>query len=500
MSNQCIKKFKIKIMKTKTLLTIILLFTLSFELFAQSGISWNATINVNNMSMYGNLHPKITMDRSGDPMIIWGKTSNTAAYFSKWNGTSFTTPVIVNTTIPVFTASWAGPDIASNDDTVYVVVKETPEMMNPAYIFSSFDGGNTFSDTIRLDTYRADSISRFPTVTVDNAGNPIVGYMKINSDFTTARWVVTRSNDYGATFNVDVKGSGWSGGDVCDCCPATITNSGNTVAIMYRDENSNIRDMWTGVSTDNGNTFNNGMALDSPLWMLMACPSSGPNGVIIGDKLYSVLMSGYTGNYLTYFSESTISSLSNDTVYPLTGMMAGLTTQNYPRIATDGSAVGIVWKQTVSGESQLPLLFTNNINNGFPAQYDTIDLGDITNADIAIYNGNIHIVWQDDISGTVKYRSGTFSSTMGIDNISEDNILQVYPNPVMSVMNVQLKNNFTGSAEITITDVLGKTVQRRSVNINNGDMGIDVSGFTNGVYMIEVIAGSQKFASRFVKE
>lgn len=487
-------------MQTKLLLTIAFLFIFSFGLVAQSGISWNATVNVNNMTMYGNNHPRIVLDRSGDPMILWGNMNNDNAYFSKWTGAAFTTPSIVNTTLPVAAMSWAGPDIAASGDTVYIVVKQTPEITSPAYCYTSFDGGNSFSAPVQIDAFIADSISRFPTVTTDNLGNPIVGFMKINPDFSNARWVVTRSNDFGATFTIDVLASDWSGGDVCDCCPASITNNGNTVAMMYRDNDANIRDMWTGISNDNGNTFNNGFALDTPNWMLMMCPSSGPDGVIIGDKLYSVLMSGYTGNYLTYFSQSSISTLSNDTVYPLTGMMAGLSTQNYPRIATDGSAVGIVWKQTVSGEDQLPLVFTNNINNGFPAQYDTVDLGDITNVDIAIYDGNIHIVWQDEISGTVRYRSGSFSSTLGIENFSEANLLQIYPNPATCLMSIQLQNNFTGLAEITITDILGKNLLLSSVNVSNGFINIDVSGFPKGIYILQLINQNQRFVSRLIKQ
>lgn len=486
-------------MKAKNLIIIATLLT-SLNLHAQSGITWNAGINVNSMSMYGNQHPRIVLDRSGDPMILWGNSGNSNAYFSKWNGASFSTPVIVNSTIPVFAASWAGPDIASSGDTVYVVVKETPEITSFGYCYTSFDGGNTFSSPVQIEINLADSISRFPTVTTDNSGNPIVSYMKINPSFLSARWVVTKSNDFGATFNIDTKASGWSGGDVCDCCPATITSAGNTVAVMYRDNDANIRDMWTGISTDNGNSFANGMALDTPNWMLMMCPSSGPDGVIIDDKLYSVLMSGFSGDYLTYFSESTLSTMSNDTVYPLTGMMAGMTTQNYPRIATDGSAVGIVWKQAISGQDQLPLLFTNNINNGFPTQYDTVDLGDITNADIAIMDGNIHVVWEDPNSGTVKYRSGTFASVLATENISDANAIQVYPNPVTSSFNVQLKQNYNGMADVKIVNLLGKTIQSRSVSINNGLINLDVATLAIGNYMIEVSINKQSFTAKFLKE
>lgn len=479
--------------------TIMYLVCLSFlsGLMAQSGITWNPTMNVNNMTMYGNQRPRIVLDRSGDPMILWGNSGNNNAYFSKWNGTGFTTPMVVNTSFPVFAASWAGPDIASNGDTLYIVVKETPEITNPAYIFASFDGGNTFSTASQVDLYLADSISRFPTVTVDNNGQPIVAYMKINPDFLGARWVVTRSNDFGNTFTVDQLASGWSGGDVCDCCPSSITNSGNTVIHMYRDNNSNIRDMWAGMSTDGGNTFTSGFYLDNPGWMLMMCPSSGPDGDIIGNKLHSVLMSGASGDYLIYHSITDLTSQLNDTTYAITGLLPGLSSQNYPRMATDGSAVGIIWKQAVSGQDQLPLIFTNNINSGFPANYDTVDLDNITNADIAINDGMVHIVWEDAVSGTVKYRSGTYQSVLSVDEEVSMNFV-VYPNPATNEIELQIPegvNEFSWE----IVNLNGEIVKSGEKN-SNGNFHIVVSDLAKGNYYVRIYSEDKSGTQVFIKQ
>lgn len=486
-------------MKRKLQLLSTGLLLLSSSLFAQSGITWNATTDVNMMSMYGNNHPRIVLDRSGDPMILWGNPGNENAYFSKWNGSSFTTPVVINTGMTVFAQSWAGPDIAAHGDTVYVTVKESPEMMNPAWIYRSFNGGTSFTGPIQVDGFIADSLSRFPVVTTDVIGNPVVGFMKFNSSFGEARWVVTRSNDFGATFGTDVLASGWSGGDVCDCCPGQIIANGNDIAMMYRDNDANIRDMWCGLSDDGGSTFMGGFGLDNPDWMLMMCPSSGPDGVIIGDTLHSVLMSGFSGDYLIYYSKSSVSGMANSSVVPVTGMLAGLSLQNYPRIATDGNATGIVWKQAVSGQNQLALLFTNDISNGFPTGFDTVDLDDVTNADIAIRNGMIHIVWEDPTSGTVKYRSGTFNSVMGIEDAIDNDLVSVFPNPTPGMVNVQIANNYSGNAEMNITDLLGKKISTSIVTLNNGNVVSDVSELTTGIYLLDVVIDGEHFITRIVK-
>lgn len=444
----------------KKILTIILCCA-SILVKSQDKIAWNAGINIST-NTYSNMHPRLSIDRAGNPLVIWGRMSDQAVLFSRWNGTGFTTPVKLNPTwLTVATAGWMGPDIASKGDTVYVVMKRTPEASdtNHIYIMSSFNGGVSFLPPVRVD-YIADSISRFPTVDIDASGNPIVAFMKFNSKFLDSRWVVTKSNDYGKTFTVDVKASGYSGAkaEVCDCCPGAIISSGNTTAMLYRDNLNNLRDIWAGISKNNGGSFSKGFAADNTNWMINSCPASGPDGVIVGDTLYSVFLSGGKGTYKTYLSTSSINGGKVKTVKNLTGTLTGLGQQNYPRIASNGKAMAIVWKQTVSAVAQLPILFTNNISKGFPVNYDTVDLTDITNADVALSNGNIYVVWQDDKSGTVKFRSGSYTQvSTGIANKLKDETFNIFPNPTSS--SIALQSNFDlGKSQIKIMNSLGEIV------------------------------------------
>jgi hypothetical protein len=291
----------------KNTLTILLIV---FCLSASAQITWTPGMNISSNS-FSNMHPRLALDRAGNPMMVWGRMSDESVFFSKWNGTMFTTPIKLNPTwMTIATASWQSPDIASHGDTVYVVVKRTPETSdtNRIFIFTSFNGGVSFNTPVELG-FIADSISRFPTVTTDATGNPIVAYMKFNSMFMDSRWVVLKSTDYGSTFSSDVKASGWGNStEVCDCCPGAIVSSGNTSAMLYRDNNNNIRDIWTGISNNNATTFPLGFEIGNNNWMLISCPSSGPDGIIIGDTLYSTFMSGGSGAYRTYLSKSSIST------------------------------------------------------------------------------------------------------------------------------------------------------------------------------------------------
>ncbi len=471
---------------------------------AQSGITWNMAMDIAPSSS-GNEHPRIVTDGAGNPLVVWHH--NSRAMFSRWNGTAFTAPVILHPgTMTVAGASWMGPDIVAHGDTVYAVFKQTPEANTSShiYIVRSFNGGLSFSAPVRVDNI-ADSLSRFPTVTIDPLGNPIVGFMKFNASYGESRWVVTRSNDFGNTFSADVKASGWSSAAsvICDCCPGAITCSGNTVVMIYRDNNSNIRDTWAGISTDGGNIFSGGINVDQNNWLLMACPASGPDGIIIGDTLYSVFMNGASGTSRTYFSKSSLSS-SSVSVDLLTGSIAGLSVQNYPRIASDGSALAIVWTQTVVWTGQVVLLFTNNIANGFPAMYDSIDLNNAINADVAIANGNIFVVWEDDVAGTVKYRKGTFSTVTGIEENSSLNLISISPNPATDEL--RIKNSEFRIEEVEVYNVLGEKVFSSTVvplSSRRGDERgevINVSSLQNGIYFVKVKGEKEERVAKFVKQ
>lgn len=479
-------------------ITTFLMMAISLISLAQSSITWTMGTNIASNS-HSNMHPRITVDGSGNPLVIWGRMSDASVFFSRWNGIMFTAPVKLNPTwLTVATASWMGPDIASHGDTVYVVMKQTPEADTSSHIYitTSFNGGVSFSAPVRVD-FIADSISRFPAVTVDANGNPIVAFMKLNNSFFDSRWVVSKSSDFGNTFSADVKASGWSSGasTACDCCPGAITSSGSAVAMLYRDNDNNIRDSWAGISADSGNTFTSGINIDQNNWMLMSCPATGPDGELIGDTLFSVFMNEASGTARTYFSKASLNNLSV-AVTPLTGNIMGLNQQNDPRIATNGNAVAVVWKQNINGNTQLPILFTNDIANGLPAAYDTVDLNDITNADVALSNGNVYVVWQDDNSGTVKYRTGNYSPVTASLDEEQKNDFNIYPNPGADYFNIHYPSN--ESANVVVTDVLGRPVYSQQMLSGQNINLINTTHWQNGIYFITLQNGNSNITKKMM--
>ena len=481
------------------IIVLLMLLIAGNSVLAQTGIIWSQTATV-APSHFGNMHPRVVIDRLGNPMVIWGKGNAKQVYFARWTGNGFSNPLLLNPdTIPVFAASWAGPDLAAHGDTVYVVFKETPEDTNGIYLVHSFDGGATFSGPARVEAI-GDSISRFPSVATDAAGKPLVAFMKFDPGWVNSRYVVAKSDDYGNTFSPDVPSSRFSGGTVCDCCPSTLAASGNTVALLYRDNLNNLRNNWAGISFDGGSNFNEGIKVDNTDWMISSCPASGPDGVISGDQLYSVFMSAASGKPLCYRSRSNISNSQLESIEPLTGDFAGLGLQNFPRIAASDNAAAVVWKQTLNGSSQLAVQFTNSVQNGFSPGYEVLAANNVENTDVALTTGKIYVVWEATNDGTVKYKTGTFVTTKLSMVQSPALALQISPNPVDQELRVQLETEAHQPVWYRVCSITGSVLLQGEGMTGNGPIRIDVSALPMGYYWVSFQSGMQLGQAAFIRQ
>lgn len=462
-----------------------ILFTLLFLLTgisAFSQITWSAPVAVAT-NTYSNLHPRITLDGNGNPLVLWGNSGAKKAYLSRWTGSTFSTPVTINpASIPIFAASWAGPDIASHGDTVYVVFKHTPEDTNHIYIVRSTDGGQNFAAPVRVDSFVLDSATRFPTVTTDATGDPIVAFMKFDNNFQNAKWAVTKSTDMGNTFSPDLRVSNFAGGDVCDCCPGHILSEGNNTIVTYRNNLSNIRTIWSSFSTDNATTFNNTIETDTTNWLVMACPSSGPDAIVVGDDLYAVYMSGASGSSRVYLNKSVVSTQQAVSCMPLTGNFAGLSAQNYPRIAHAADAATIVWKENADATSRICMKFTDSLSSGFSSAYDTIASGSVENADVVMSEGVVHVVWEDDNSGKVMYRKGTYPIATSVPNVqAHTEPATIFPNPAHGYFS--FGNDVGHIVNCTLIDNSGRQIVVKPA-IANGNQTIPLAGIAKGFYTV----------------
>jgi hypothetical protein len=261
--------------------------------------------------------------------------------------------------------------------------------------------------------------------------------------------------------------------------------------------------MWTGMSTDGGNSFIGGIQTDYTNWMINSCPGSGPDAMLVGDSLYTIFMSGAGGMTLVYFSKASVSNMQSGMSIPVTGNFTGLMLQNFPRIANSGNAVGMLWKQSTMGGSQIGMLFTDNILNGFPAAYDTVALSsssNIENGDVTITNGEVHVVWEDNNSGTVKYRKGTFTPVITSTEAINNSSLSVFPVPVNDVINVRFNHLQDENAMCIIINVFGQEIIHEESMIENNLLQMNLSSLSGGTYFLKIISDKEIFVSKIVKQ
>ena len=86
--------------------------------------------------------------------------------------------------------------------------------------------------------------------------------------------------------------------------------------------------------------------------------------------------------------------------------------------------------------------------------------------------------------------------TLSNDNftsISENNKLQIFPNPTKNI--IQIKNN-TEIEKIKIFDYLGKEVLTQTQNNNE----INVENLSKGIYLLEIHSEKEKVYRKFIKE
>ena len=464
-----------------TIIILILLVSVN-DLLAQSEIFWMESLDVAVLS-FGNKYPRISLDGNEDPVISWGNEGK--VYFSRKNESVFTEPLLLNVdNILAYTANWTGPDIIARNDTVYVCYMDQ-DWNGGTYLAKSFDGGTSFYTPVPIESYNGYS-SRFPTIMIDKQGNPLAAVMKMETNGHKPNYVLRYSTDYGNSFSEETEVSGWSGinSEACDCCPASIFGSNDKIAILYRDNLDNVRDVWAGVSYDGGISFDNGFQVDNNSWQLSSCPASGPDGVIVDNYIYAVFLSGNS----VYLSRTNIMNGQIESIEKL-GETGSIDPQNFPRISSYNNQVAISWREYNLGY-KLKLVYFEDIINSDSYILETVPVDFFYSADISLGSNGIHLAIESTSSATVKYIHGSFSPS-SVKN-STDISIKLSPNPVKNILNIK---NYQQIELVSLYDINGHKVLQKK-----GSEKIDISGFENGYYIVHfILENGDSFFDKILK-
>jgi len=473
-------------------------------LTAIASIATSQTFNISDEialpSAYGNYHPQIEITNDALPGILWSSTSLDNIYFAKHNGVDdFDTPVQVNpsgTNTQVY--NWSGPDLASWGDNLYITYKAAGYMTGPIYLVKSTDNGISFGDTVRVDNLTT-GFANYPDVAVYN-DTVFVTFMDHDAAGLDPQYVVARSTDGGATFGPAVDAGILLGDEACDCCQPEIVANDKYVIMYFRNNASNIRDVKAVVSYDRGATFSNVISVDDHLWSIMSCPSTGPDARIQGDTMISVYKSEVAGDAKVYLNEYDLALDSSMNTVELSKGSIG--NANYPQVAYSGMNMGAVW-ESLDNSTDVFFNWSTTGSTGF----DSLNIMNVTAAsgvqskpDIIYGNGVYHVIWAEGGAGGVKYVQ--IGEGVNVPENILENAIQLYPNPVENILNIQLEVPTAGLASVNVLDLQGKLVSSRQImaseNVNL--MKYDLSTLTSGTYFVEVQFGGYSWTKELIKK
>lgn len=439
----------------------------AFSLSAQTtGVVWGSPINVGTGATHNNIYPRLTLTSGDVPLVIWEDNSPALIYASRKTGTTFSTPIAINGGVAPYVVTWTGAELASKGDTAFVVFM-TAIANSKSYLVKTTDGGLTFSDTVRIDN-ETSRLASFPTVEVMSNGNPIVAYM--GSDTITMmdpKHTVTKSIDGGISFLPAVEPI--LTGEACDCCPASLAISENTQALIFRNNISNLREMWASFSTDTCSTFPTSTNIDTTNWFVASCPASAPSGVIVGDSLIYTWMSDGTGDARVYIGAINVNDQQmgqHRQVYPV-----GASTQNYPVIAGKGDTLGIVWLG-YNGTSQ-DVLFSWSITGaaGLGTKIDTVTkgiTGHQSRPDLVFNNGKFHVVYSNGVGSQVHYMEGMLVPNVSVEELNSTSNLSIASTNANGSIEILINSKKEFKGDIALYNSIGQQMTKMAVEIKAG--------------------------------
>jgi hypothetical protein len=116
---------------------------------------------------------------------------------------------------------------------------------------------------------------------------------------------------------------------------------------------------------------------------------------------------------------------------------------------------------------------------------ELVDSDNIGHTDVAMFDGTIFVVWEDDNSGTVKYQIGTYNSVAQVALLSADNQISVSPNPSSNAWKVNT-NEAVNKSDFEITNSYGQVLDLNVSCISSRSFSIENHKLPNGIYFLQL--------------
>ena len=454
-----------------TLLNSLFLLIIPSLSFSQNLI-WSQPIEVAS-GVSASLRPRVALDNQDNPIVIFAQNANpNQLYKTKFNNNAFE-PIVNLATAAPYVSSAAGPEIAFANDIIYLSFENENEGV---YMLKSINGGNTFSDTVRVDNVHNKAV--LPNVNIKSDFNPLLSFTRVNSSWTQINQVVSNSIDGGQTFLPDVSASVITSNQPCECCFSKVVSEGSTQASIFRNNDNNVRNFYASVSHDGGQSFSDYLEIDLLDWNLNACPDAGPDAYLKNGKLFITYRSGSLGPNRVFVARVDLNSLSVEQVTPVDEALSSSMAQKYPDIAGDESNVGVVW---MDNRSMLNDCFFSYSTDGFDSWSTPVYISDsslmvqFVEPDVAYRNNKFHFVYRNQNQNIILYRTAELQNTSSLH--------EVVFNLEINDSKIQLPEHLN----YQLFDVSGKLIQ------NGFESTLDISGLSKGLYLLKTPTSVHKF-------
>jgi hypothetical protein len=464
-------------MKSLHYLVALLLFLLTEEPEAQSTVVWSDSVVITSTSLPVTA-PRISFLADGTPVVTWGTSSNSSQIWcSRFENGGFTPaiPVVQSPNQPIL-FGFGGYDMAVFDHQIFIVFEQ---LQGGIWCTRSTNGGQSFGAAVQVQPPFSGGYATISSITTDDAGNPIISYIREKNG---AVYEVRRSSDGGNSFGDPVIANAAApGGEVCECCSSDLLASGDSVWIVFRNNDQNIRDIWISRSTDLAASFDTAADIDETDWQVNTCPISGPRMTRMGDSIASVWMSQASGVARVYANTLHAGNMTTGQQIEFPTEGGATIAQTFPDIAAQGDTVGLVFL-----ENSKEIRFTHSVNGishfQLPALRISVPNHSLQWPSIAFRNGIFHLVYADATADQVLYRRGTLVTT---NNAEEPHTQQpyIYPNPVLGG-NLQVESNSGPIEEVSIWSLAGRQIYHWSGQENH--LAIHLPVPNPGLYSVRI--------------
>lgn len=468
----------------KSILQFFLIFIFSIHNIGAQKLEWVKEIILNSGRQGSNIRPRILTLDDHRGIIVWNDENDLSINYLTWEDDQFAPVKKVNMKgQKAFTASWASTEIAGRNNVVYIIFKSEPAETGAMFLLRSDNYGKDFSD-LTLIPEQSGHLSRFPGVALDDAKEALISYMQFKDDWTEPGYVFLKTKSAGKEFDSISIVTRYSEGEACDCCPVSIESDLNRVAVLYRNNRNNFRNMAASISLNGGIDFSQFIELDTADWYLLSCPATGGDQYFEGDLLHTVWISGRLNGSHVYYSRLDMKDNKINTFFGISNKISRGLQQYFPRISGNKDTLGIVWNET---GNNMDIYFTWMYGNKLSMletevlRVNEINSGVQATADIAFSGGNFHICWTDQSDNTIKYRRAKISNVL---NSSKENNRKVY-HYNFDMRNLNL-NFFSSCEKIQIYDIMGNKIFGSGSSDN-----FSIPKPVSGIYFVSFESGQQ---------